>query len=112
VCPARAASSQTPYLAPFDFEAKGGQRCIGRFTLDDATGEAKAFDANGKTIGKFHGFKAGRIAVYAASRGISAARSTVKPIVDARKSAGAEARRRLEEPAAFVSGLPAGFLGR
>jgi hypothetical protein len=89
-----------------------GQRCIGHFTLDDATGEAKAFDANGKTIGKFHGFKAGRLAVYGASRGISDARSTVKPIGDARKAAGAEARLRLAEPAALVSGLPAGFLGR
>jgi hypothetical protein len=89
-----------------------GRNCIGRFTLDDDTGEAKAFDANGKTIGKFHGFKAGGAAVYAASRGISGARSTAEPGVDARKAAGAEARRRLVEPAAFVSGLPAGFLRR
>jgi hypothetical protein len=89
-----------------------GRDCIGRFTLDDATGEAKAFDANGKTIGKFHGFKAGGAAVYAASRGSSGGRSTARPNADARKVAGAEARRLLAEPAAFVSGLPAGFLRR
>jgi hypothetical protein len=45
-----------------------GRDCIGRFTLDDDTGGANAFDANGKPIGKFHGFKAGGAAVYAAHR--------------------------------------------
>jgi hypothetical protein len=87
-----------------------GRNCIGRFTLDDDTGEAKAFDANGKPIGKFHGFKAGGAAVYAASRGIGNAQSTARPIADAKQAAGAEARRRLSEPAEFASGLPANFL--
>jgi hypothetical protein len=45
-----------------------GRDCIGRFTLDDDTGEAKAFDANGKPLGKFAGFKAGAAAVSEAQR--------------------------------------------
>jgi hypothetical protein len=45
-----------------------GRDCIGRFTLDDDTGQAKAFDANGKPLGKFGGFKAGAAAVSEAQR--------------------------------------------
>jgi hypothetical protein len=45
-----------------------GRACIGRFTLDDDTGDAKAFDANGKPLGKFAGFKAGAAAVSEAQR--------------------------------------------
>jgi hypothetical protein len=45
-----------------------GRDCIGRFTLDDKTGEAKAFGADRKPLGNFNGFKAAAAAIYKAAR--------------------------------------------
>jgi hypothetical protein len=60
-----------------------GRTCIGRFVVDDKTGDAKAFNASAKTLGKYHSFKA-------AARAISEADLAAKGSVD---SASREASR-------------------
>jgi hypothetical protein len=75
-----------------EFFAYDGTTCIGRFVVDQTTGAAKAFDAAGKSLGRFPNYDAARKAVNQAQ---------------ARKAATAAARKRLEEPVGFASGLPA-----
>jgi hypothetical protein len=77
-----------------------GTICIGRFTVDDKTGTAKAFTAARRSLGTFAGYDAAREAI---SRAHSDAR--------ARKAATAKALERLAEPVRFVSGLPADIGG-
>jgi hypothetical protein len=74
-----------------EFFAYEGTTYIGRFVVDQKTGAAKAFDAAGKSIGRFANYDAAREAVNA---------------TQSRKSATEAARKRLEEPVGFVSGLP------
>jgi hypothetical protein len=79
-----------------------GRVCMGRIVINGATDEADAFDADGKALGRFPGFKAAYRRILSAT----------EPASEARKAAAAKARRRLTEPQPFASGLPARFLGR
>jgi hypothetical protein len=76
-----------------------GTTFIGRITTDEKTGKAKAFNAAGRSLGKFAGYDAARKAV-----------SEAYLDVTARKASTAEALKRLAEPVGFVSGLPSHFL--
>jgi hypothetical protein len=77
-----------------EFHVYDGRDCIGRFTLDGQTPIAKAFDADGKSLGEHPGFKAGAAAVSTAH---------------GKAASAAAARRRLAEPVEFASGLPTDF---
>jgi hypothetical protein len=46
-----------------EFFAYDGTTCIGRFVVDQKTGAAKAFDAAGKSLGRFPNYDAAREAV-------------------------------------------------
>lgn len=83
-----------------EFFVTAGHISIGRFVVEDKTGTAKAFDAADKPLGKFPNYHAARKAV-----------SQAHDDAEAREASAAAARKRLEEPAAFESGLPADFLG-
>jgi len=69
-----------------------GRDCIGRFTLNDDTGEAKAFDGN-KSLGTFPSFKAAADAVSKAHR------AAIVPIV---KRGADRARSPAARPAAHA----------
>jgi hypothetical protein len=84
--------SQEPCLC-HEYFVYDGRNCIGRFIMDDEA-EANAFADDGTSLGKFPGFKAAAQAISSAYR---------------LKTSTAEARRRLSEPAQFVSGLPEAF---
>jgi hypothetical protein len=45
-----------------EYHVYDGRSYLGRFTLDEGTGEAEAFDSQDGTLGKFSGFKAAAIA--------------------------------------------------
>jgi hypothetical protein len=78
-----------------EYSVCDGQTCIGRFVVDEKTGAAKAFDAAGKSLGKFPNYDVARRAV-----------SQAYEDAEARKAAAEAARKRLEEPVGFVYGLP------
>jgi hypothetical protein len=85
--------SQEPCVC-HEYFVYDGRNCIGHFIMDNEAGEAIAFGDDGTSLGKFPGFKAAAQAISCAYR---------------LKTSAAEARRRLSEPAPFVSGLPEAF---
>jgi hypothetical protein len=79
-----------------------GRVFVGRVTMKGETGEARAFDAKGKSLGKFASPRD-------ASRAVSAVHNAAVGVPPARAEA---ARRRLLEPVGFVSGLPDHFIAK
>jgi len=78
-----------------------GTTCIGRFVVDEKTGEAKAFNGAGRLLGEFPTYDAARTAVSEAHHNAVAY-----------KARAAAAMARLSEPVTFVSGLPPDGGGR
>jgi len=85
-----------------EFFSYDGTLFIGRVVVDEKTGATKAFDAVGRSLGKFDGYDVARRAV---SNAYSASL--------ARRAASAKALEYVNRlDVDFASGMPAHFLGR
>jgi hypothetical protein len=82
-----------------EYFAYDGCLGIGRIVMKGERGEARAFDANGKSLGRFANARRAFRAISAAHRPRSVERT-------------AAARQRLLEPVQFASGLPEHFIER
>jgi hypothetical protein len=74
-----------------------GQLLLGTVIANEATKTTLAWDAERRFVGRFENFKLAAAAISKAHQA---------------KASAAEARRRLSEPARFVSVLPDSFRGR